>query len=253
MPIKKKLKRKIKKNLKQKQKQSQTQVVNIRLGDVKKKQKRRRRVKRSERPQIQTQISNLGSALNMGVYSDLSRLNTLEILINKIAIPNKELITQLPQTPAQQTQAQQTEDIITDDRQSRQKKQENIRIGREKWVEKKQNLLNKINDISALGTEKWAEKKQNLLNKINYISALYDEQQPLFNEPVVSDFLGQENLKPDNLKRLSSVSSLSDSDTDTERTIPVSRPNYTSGDETLATIKEEWISPTRSVSGFEDF
>mgnify|MGYP003148171225 CR=1 FL=1 len=79
MPPKKKPRRKVKQPL---QKQTQKQVVNIKIGDSKKKKKRRRRV--AKQSQITPLAGNLGNTLNMGIYSDLSRLNTLENLINRL-------------------------------------------------------------------------------------------------------------------------------------------------------------------------
>ena len=79
MPPKKKPRRKVKQPL---QKQTQKQVVNIKIGDGKKKRKRRRRV--AKQSQITPLAGNLGNTLNMGIYSDLSRLNTLENLINRL-------------------------------------------------------------------------------------------------------------------------------------------------------------------------
>lgn len=79
MPPKKKPRRKVKQPL---QKQTQKQVVNIKIGDGKKKKKRRRRV--AKQSQITPLAGNLGNTLNMGIYSDLSRLNTLENLINRL-------------------------------------------------------------------------------------------------------------------------------------------------------------------------
>ena len=84
MPPKKKPRRKVKQPL---QKQTQKQVVNIKIGDGKKKRKRRRRVAKQSQitPLSAKQVAgNLGNTLNMGIYSDLSRLNTLENLINRL-------------------------------------------------------------------------------------------------------------------------------------------------------------------------
>ena len=81
-PKKKPIKRKRRKVTQPLQKQTQKQVVNIKIGDDKK--KRRRRVKKQTKQVIAPLSSNLGNMINMGVYSDLSRLNTLENLISRI-------------------------------------------------------------------------------------------------------------------------------------------------------------------------
>jgi len=91
------------------QKQTQKQVVNIKIGDDKKKRRRRvkkqtkqAQVKQAQAKQAITPLAgSLGNTLNMGVYSDLSRLNTLENLINRI-IP-QQISKPLPASvPAEQ-------------------------------------------------------------------------------------------------------------------------------------------------------
>ena len=79
-PKKKPIKIKRRKSKQPLQRQTQKQVVNIKIGDDKK--KRRRRVKKKVK--ITPLTSNLGNTINMGIYSDLSRLNTLENLISRI-------------------------------------------------------------------------------------------------------------------------------------------------------------------------
>lgn len=85
MPPKKKPKRR--KRQQPTQRQSQKQVVNIKIGDTKPKRRRKQQVKRTLENR-QLTATDLGNTFNMGIYSDLSRLNTLEKLINSL-IPNK--------------------------------------------------------------------------------------------------------------------------------------------------------------------
>lgn len=88
MPPKKKPKAKQVKRRKRTQplqKQTQKQVVNIKIGDDKKKRRRKKKSTSVAGKQAITPLAgSLGNTLNMGVYSDLSRLNTLENLINRI-------------------------------------------------------------------------------------------------------------------------------------------------------------------------
>jgi hypothetical protein len=86
-PKKKTVKRKRRKGTQPLQRQSQKQIVNIKIGDDKKKRRRRvkKQTKQAQAKQAITPLAgSLGNTLNMGVYSDLSRLNTLENLINRI-------------------------------------------------------------------------------------------------------------------------------------------------------------------------
>ena len=104
-PKKKPVKKKIKQKQKQRQKQSQKQIINIKIGDDKKGKRRKRKVAKKQPVSTTPLASNLGNTLNMGIYGDLSRLNTLENLINKL-IPNK-LSTPINASVPQQVSAQQ--------------------------------------------------------------------------------------------------------------------------------------------------
>ena len=88
-PIKKPIRKKQRKVSPPLQKQTQKQIVNIKIGDRKPKRKQRRRKPiLNEVRGSKGSPFNLGNTLNMGVYSDLSRLNTLENLINRL-LPEK--------------------------------------------------------------------------------------------------------------------------------------------------------------------
>lgn len=85
-PKKKPVKRKRRKVKQPLQKQTQKQVVNIKIGDDKKKRRRKKNKPKANEVGVYKgfPLGSLGNTLNMGVYSDLSRLNTLENLINRI-------------------------------------------------------------------------------------------------------------------------------------------------------------------------
>lgn len=90
-PKKKPVKRKRRKVKQPLQKQTQKQVVNIKIGDDKKKRRRKKSTSKAGSSKANEvgvykgfPLGSLGNTLNMGVYSDLSRLNTLENLINRI-------------------------------------------------------------------------------------------------------------------------------------------------------------------------